>query len=223
MSTAKSVIDKAAILLTDAGNVRWSRAELLGWMNDARRQIVLFKPSSHNAVVDVKLKAGTHQQIPTDGYMLLGISHNMGTDGLTPGPAIRIISREVLDSYLPTWHQAPAEAIVQNYVFSMQDQTAFYVYPPSNGQNFVKLNYSRYPVNIVSESEQLGVHEILEGAVLDYMMYRAVGKDAEYAAMQALSQRYYDSFKETMIGKEAGEAENNPNLGLFPANEPKVS
>lgn len=223
MSTAKSVIDKAAILLTDVGNKRWTRSELLGWLNDARRQLVLLKPATNNAVVAHKLVPGSRQSIPADGYMLLGITHNLGADGLTPGAAIRIISREVLDSYMPTWHSATKEDTVQNYVFSMQDQTAFYVYPPSTGNNFINLNYSRYPTALTAETQDLAVHEILEGAVLDYIMYRATGKDAEYASMQALSQRYYESFKDAMGSKELGEGENNPNLGLAPAHEPKVS
>ena len=32
--TAKYIIDKAAVQLIDITNIRWTRAELLGWIND---------------------------------------------------------------------------------------------------------------------------------------------------------------------------------------------
>lgn len=223
MATAKSIIDKAAILLQDIANTRHTRTELLGWLNDARRQIVMHKPSFHNQVTSVQLKPGTHQHLPDDGYMLLGISHNMGTDGITPGPSIRIISREVLDSHQLNWHQAPQDSVVQNYIYSLQDTTAFYVYPPNDGLGYIKINYVPFPPDLTTETEDVGVHAIFQGLLTDYVVYRAASKDAEHAPGMAMSQRFYESFMTGLMGKDQGEAENNPNLGLAPASEPKVS
>ena len=102
--TAQSIINKAVIQLNDISSVRWTRAELLSWLNDGQRQIVVAQPAAANYVTSVKLTAGTQQAIPADGWMLLDVYRNMGADGVTPGRAIRIISKEMLDGFNPDWH-----------------------------------------------------------------------------------------------------------------------
>jgi hypothetical protein len=97
--TAQSIINKAAIQLTDVGNTRWSRAELLDWLNQGQKQIVVMSPSATNKVSTVQLVAGTRQNIPSDGWTLLELIRYMGTNGSTPGRAIRVTSRELIDSF----------------------------------------------------------------------------------------------------------------------------
>jgi len=109
--TAQSIINKAAIQLTDIGNTRWTRAELLGWLNDGQRQIVIMSPNATNKLTVVQLDIGTRQHIPTDGWTLLEIIRSMGTDGTKPGRAIRLTSRELLDSFNPDWHSDTATTV----------------------------------------------------------------------------------------------------------------
>lgn len=78
---ASAIINKAANQLTDSTNVRWTRVELLGWLNDGQRQIVLMTPASTNKVQTVQLVAGTRQSIPTDGWTLLEVIRSMGQIG----------------------------------------------------------------------------------------------------------------------------------------------
>jgi len=77
--TAKTIIDKAAIQLIDLTNIRWTRAELLSWLNDGMRQIVLIQPSASTTTVSKLLVAGTRQTLPVDGWLLLSVYRNMGT------------------------------------------------------------------------------------------------------------------------------------------------
>ena len=55
--TAKSIIDKASVQLLDTGNIRWTRTELLGWVNDAQRQITVMSPNATNKVATIQLTA----------------------------------------------------------------------------------------------------------------------------------------------------------------------
>ncbi len=113
--TAQTIIDKAAKQLLDSNNLKWTRAELLSWLNDGLRQIVLMQPNATNTRSSVQLVAGTRQKLPTGGWMLLGIYRNMGTTGTTPGRAVRISSRELLDAFNPNWHTATASTTTTNY------------------------------------------------------------------------------------------------------------
>jgi hypothetical protein len=216
--TAQSIINKASTLLLDTSNVRWTRAELLGWLNDGQRQIVTMSPSATNKVAVMKLVAGTRQNIPSDGWTLLNVIRYMGTDGTRPGRAVRITSQQLLDSYNPNWHSSTPSVVPQSYVFDQQDMTAFYVYPPNTGNGYVQLNYSPEPADLTSESQTIVVRDIFQTALLDYILYRACSKDAEYAPGLQLASGYLQTFNLAMGVKQDAELKNSPNQSLQPRN-----
>ena len=216
--TAKTIIDKASVQLIDLTNIRWTRTELLSWLNDGMRQIVLIQPSASSTTVSKKLDAGTRQSLPTGGWLLLQMYRNMGTSGTTPGRAIRIVSRELLDNFNPNWHTATAAAEVRNYIYDTQDQTAFYVYPPNTGTQYVELNYSAQPVDLTSETAVIPIFDIYQSALVDYILYRACSKDAEYAPGLQLSQGYLTTFAAAVGGKAQTEVSNDPVQALNPRN-----
>lgn len=216
--TAQSIINKASTLLLDTTNVRWTRAELLGWINDAQRQIVLMQPNATNKVTTFRLAAGTRQTIPSDGWTLLGVIRYMGTDGTRPGRAVRAVSQQVMDAYTPNWHASTPSVVPQSYVFDQQDQTIFYVYPPNTGNGYIQINYSPEPVDLTSETQTINVRDIFQTAILDYVLYRACSKDAEYAPGIALAGGYLQTFMATMGVKSDTELKNSPNQNLQPRN-----
>jgi hypothetical protein len=216
--TAQSIINKASTLLLDTSNVRWSRAELLGWLNDGQRQIVTMAPSATNKVAVMKLVAGTRQNIPSDGWTLLNVIRYMGTDGSRPGRAVRVTSQQLLDSYNPNWHSSTPSVVPQSYVFDQQDMTAFYVYPPNTGNGYVQLNYSPEPADLTLESQPIVVRDIFQTALLDYILYRACSKDAEYAPGLQLASGYLQTFNLAMGVKQDAEIKNSPNQSLQPRN-----
>jgi hypothetical protein len=219
---ASVIIDKAAKQLFDLNNIKWTRAELLSWLNDGMRQIVLIQPSGSSTTVSIKLNAGTRQSIPSDGWLLLQIYRNMGTTGSAPGRAIRIISREVLDGFNPNWHTDTPSAEVRNYIYDVQDQLAFYVYPPNTGTGYIELNYSAQPTNLTAESQAIPIFDVFQSALVDYILYRACGKNADYAPGVQLAQGYLATFTSAVQGKSQSEAINDPTnaLGLRNASIP---
>jgi len=216
--TAQTIINKAAIQLTDIANVRWTRAELLSWLNDGMRQIVTMQPSASSTTVSKLLTAGTRQTLPSDGWLLLQIYRNMGTTGSAPGRAIRIVSREVLDGFIPNWHSEIPKAEVKNYIYDTQDQLAFYVYPPNTGTQYIEVNYSAQPVNLTTESQVIPLFDVFQSALVDYILYRACSKDAEYAPGLQLAQGYMSTFYSAIQGKAQTETSNDPVNALNPRN-----
>jgi len=92
-----------------------------------------------------------------------------------------------------------------NYLFDQQDQTAFYVYPPNNGKGYLQINYSPIPTDLASENSTISVNDIFQTAILDYILYRANSKDAEYAAGVTLAAGYLQTFKpRTNVPKSLG-------------------
>lgn len=216
--TAQTIINQAATQLLDVSNIRWTRAELLSWLNLAQKQIVIMSPNATNKVAVYQLVAGTRQSIPSDGWTLLDVIRNMGTDGTKPGRAIRLVSEELLDNFNPNWHSALPSAIAQNVIFDQQDQTVFYVYPPNNGRGYVQINYSPVPPIITSEVQTISINDIFEPVILDYILYRACSKDAEYAPGLQLAAGYLQTFMTAMQVKTGAELANSPNQMLMPFN-----
>lgn len=213
--TVATIINRAAILLQDTDNTRWTREELLGWLNEAQRQVVMMQPSATATTISLALVTGVKQRIPDDGWQLLDVTHNLGVDGQTPGRVIRIVSRKLLDAQDLNWTSATPSDVVQNYIANLQDgNDEFYVYPPNTGRGHVEAVYSRVPTDLTSESDKLGVHLIYQNALVDYIVYRAASKDAEHAPMLALAQMYQESFRTAVLGVAAAEAASDTNQML---------
>ena len=214
MSTilASSIIDRAVVLLQDPTNVRWPRPELLVALNAGQRALVLFKPNAYTKNISFQLATGSKQNMPPDALDLIELPRNLGVNGTTPGDAIRLVKREILDAQIPNWHRGTASASVKHYVYNSLDLKHFYVYPPqpatATGQ--VEMIYTASPSDVL-ETDPILVDDIYEDALLNYIMFRAYSKDVEYAANATMAAQYYGAFKELLTGKTGAEAATNPN------------
>ena len=64
MATVKVIdlIDRAEEILQDTTNVRWSQQTLLNYLNDAQREVVLFRPDANPINQTFTLTANSAQQ-----------------------------------------------------------------------------------------------------------------------------------------------------------------
>lgn len=212
--TGTNIIDRAAIILQDTTHVRWPDTdELLLWLNDAQREVVLRKPEAYAQNEVVALLAGTKQSIPTAGIALLDIIRNMGTGGATPGRAITRIDREILDEQRPDWHTETASAVTKHFMFDPRDPRHFYVYPAqaaSPGQ--VEMVYSSAPTDLSALGDTITLDDIYAGVLLDYVLFRAYSKDADLSnTAPARAVAHYQSFEASLGVKGAVDASSNPN------------
>lgn len=213
--TAQSIIERVRLQLIDNGAVkRWTDTELLLWLSDGQRAIVTASPGNSSSTEVVPLVAGTKQNIPSDGNTLLYIVRNTNSAGTTPGRAVRIVSREILDAQNPDWHASAPAAVVQNYIFDAQEPTKYYVYPPNTGTGYVEMVYSHLPVDMTSLTDTLVVQDIYQTALFDYVMFRAHQKDSDFAAGQAIAGTYLQLFLAATGQRDSGLLQANPNLQL---------
>lgn len=211
--TVQSIVDKAEILLQDTTNVRWSASELMDWLNDGQREVVLHKPEASARNESVILTANsTKQTIPSAGLSFIRLTRNMGANGTTPARAIRIVSREVLDAQTPDWHTETSAGHIKHYTFDPLDPKTFYVYPKAPATAYyVEMVYSAAPAN-ASLGGAINIDDIYSNALLDYVMFRAYSKDAEYAQNGQLAVAYYTSFANSVGITIKSSMERNPNM-----------
>lgn len=204
--TAQSVIQRAVITLQDPTSVRWPVNELVRYLNDGQREIIMHRPDAMVTNATVALVAGTKQSIPATGTKLIEVIRNSGSG--TTKKAVRLITREVLDAQSPGWHNLTGVAEVLHYMFDPRDPKVFYVYPPSTGTNSsVEVVYSALPTDInepadgslyTAVSGNISVPDIYANALLDYILYRAYIKDAEYAGNAARASAHYTQFANSL-------------------------
>lgn len=207
---AAAVISRAQIIIQDATGTRWPEPELLDWLNDGQREVVLFKPNACVKNKSVPLVAGTKQVIPSDGIALVAVRRNMGVNGTTPGEVITLIDRRIMDDQRRGWHVDDPDTTVVHYMFEQDDQKHFYVYPPQPATpHQVELVFSAAPDSVTAE-QALSIDDIYANALVDYIVYRAFSKDVDYAANDGRADLHYRRFASALGIKLQNEGRTRP-------------
>lgn len=216
--TVQSVIDRAQTVLQDTTGVRWPIVgELVLWVNDAQREIALIKPDATATNATVTLATGTKQVIPAAGNRLLNVVRNMSAASSGTGKrSIRLVDRSVLDAQTPDWHDpavtggAAHTTVVKHFVYDEMNPRNYYVYPGVAGDAYLEIVYSSNPATVVQASD-LSIPDIFANAIMNYVLYMAYMKDAEFSANQARASSHFQLFMTAVTGKAQIDTILNPN------------
>lgn len=204
---ASDALDRARKLIQDEDSVRWPLLELRGWFNDGLREIALLKPSAVGVIIEMALVAGTKQTIPADYFRVLRVTRNVRSLGVF-GRAIRATSRSRLDAQAPDWHDERYVRRIKDVstvALDEVDPAVFWVYPGNDGTGRVETVSARIPAGIpapvanqnvlASYTASIALPDIYANALVDYIAYRAMSKDAEFAGSMARATAFYSLFK----------------------------
>ncbi|MFN6303751.1 MAG: DUF6682 family protein [Planctomycetota bacterium] len=190
---ASEIVSRAQTVLNDANGARWPEAELLKWISDGQRVIVLVRPDSYSINESLTLVAGTKQTLPSGGLRLLDVIRNLKSNG-DPDRSVRMVDRETLDAQDYNWHVTASTGKVMNFVYDNRDPIHFYVYPQATAGMKLEILYSKSPVEITTAATALVLADVYVEPLFNYVLFRAYSKDAEYAANAALAQGYMQVF-----------------------------
>lgn len=196
---AQSIVRRVIETLQDPTSIRWPIAELVRYLNDGQREVVLYRPDSMATNATVSCVAGTKQALPANGAKLIEVVRNAsGTK-----KAVRLTNREILDAQTPGWHNLPGSVDVLHYMYDPRDPRVFYVYPPATASAQLDLVYAAYPTDITEPADgafytavtgNIGLPDIYGNVLQDYILYRAYTKDSEYAVNATRAQAHYAAF-----------------------------
>tara|TARA_R100001460_G_scaffold36981_4_gene71025 strand:- start:625 stop:1338 length:714 start_codon:yes stop_codon:yes gene_type:complete len=218
--TGANIITRVQDTLQDTTSVRWSEAELLRYINDAQREIVNLRPEASADHANVQLATGTEQTIPDVGLRLIKVVRNMSATGssATGKRAIRLVSSDILNAQDPDWHDPTVTGhsahgtVVKNYIFDEDDPRKYYVYPGVSGNAYVEIVFSRTPTDLSGTSSTIYVDDIYGNAIVDFVLYKAYMKDAEYASNAQRAGSHYQLFTASL--GQGGQAQSllDPNI-----------
>jgi len=203
-------------------------AELVLWINDAQREIALLKPDASAINETITLADGTKQDIPSAGNRLLKVVRNMSAaSGGTGKRAVRLVDAEVLNGQTPDWHDptvagdAAHTNIVKHYIYEESNPRNFYVYPGISGAAYLEIIYSSNPTT-VAQGGNLSIPDIFANAVMNYVLYMAYMKDAEYAGNSQRANSHFALFTNSVTGKGQIDAITNPNMERRAPQQPQM-
>jgi len=210
MATAKVVdlISRAQTLLQDTTSVRWPVLELQGWLNDSYRETVNLRPDANTATGEFACVAGARQIVTTtfaSALRVIEVVRNTATSSAKG--AVRLVNRRMLDDQRRNWYAETQTVDIQHYMFDPRLPKEFLVYPPASTAARLEVIYSSVPLaHTLSESELtnsattevIRVDDSYFNALLDYVMYRAYSKDAEYAANAQRAVAHYQAFQNAL-------------------------
>ena len=220
---AQHILSRVRNILQDNSGVRWTDGELFDYLSDAQREIANIRPDATATHSNVQLATGTEQTIPADGLRLVKVVRNMsgsGTDA-TGARSIRVVSEDALDSTEPNWRDptvtgdATHGTEVKHYIFDGDDPRVFYVYPGVAGSAYVELVYSKNPTNIGANTDLIQVDDIFANALINYVLYRASLKDAEFAGNQQRAGTYYQLFSASLARGGVTQQAVQPDQGVI--------
>ena len=197
---AQSTIRRCVETLQDTTSIRWTVAELVRYLNDGQREIIIHRPDATVTNASQALAAGSRQTIPSNGTKLMDVVRNTGGNKR----AIRLCAREILDAGVPGWHNLAGVTEIVHFMFDPRDPKTFYVYPPAAASGAsVELVYSALPTDVTEPaagtdytavSGNISVPDIYGNALQDYILYRAYMKDAQFAGNAGRATAHYAAF-----------------------------
>ena len=207
---ALDLIKRAGQIAQDESYVRWTEPEWLRWINDAAAAAIIIRPAARAVTNVLSLVQGTLQTLPANSVQLLDVTRNMAADGVTPGRIVRRVDRQLLDDQNPDWHSTTPAGKIKHYTFEERAPKQFYCYPPAIAGTKVEALFSQLPPTVTQDTDTLDMGPEYMNALVNYMLYRAMSKDAEYANGQVAA-AFYQAFVEAINGGAAQTTANSPN------------
>lgn len=220
---ARDIMTRARIVLQDEESVRWPLSELAGWINDGLREISKQVPSAFASTEDLTLVEGVRQTLP-DAYarMLRPIANAafVGADR-RPRQAVTVVDQRILDVTQPDWHsERRRQQQVRHVMLDEAEPRAFYVYPSNDGtgrlravvaRRFTPVVASGVVTALTSYAAEVAVDDLYSNALVDYVLYRAFSKDAQFAGSVQRAGAHFGQFASAINMQVGADASMSPN------------
>lgn len=219
MSTLKvvDILDRANTILVDTTKTRWTYDELLTWYNDAVLAIVNIRPDALMVNTTFTVLANSSKQVlPADGLRWIDVMYEVAT-----GRPITKTDRRQLDDQVPNWHKNTGD--VRAYVFDPRDPKHIYVHPQPTTDTDLMVCYSVAPTQVAianfdTDTTLIQIDDNYVSTLVDFVVYRAYSKDADYAANAQRAANHYQAFLDSLGQKTQSDRAYNPISRAEPRN-----
>lgn len=193
---------RPVLLDTDSSAYRWSDADLLTYINDAVRLILVHRPDASTLTVSATLVAGSRQTLNTDYEKLVDVVCNKNADG-SNGRAVTLIEQSTLDAFDPSWRSGTAKSVVKHFMIDPRNSREFEVYPPATAGAQIYIRASAVPTQVTAAGNTIPIRDVYMEPVVNFVLYKAYTRDAEFAQNAQLAAGYASTFS-SLLGIKLG-------------------
>jgi len=190
-------------------------------MNESYLAITLARPDANAKTGSFTCAAGTRQVLSSEfpsSLRLLDVTRNLATN--SGYKVIRLVARSVLDDQRPAWHAETGTTAIQHFTFDPRQPKEFFVYPPATTAAEIEVVYTDSPGATTLTESQLDpagsdatvilLDDIYMSPMIDWILYRAYSKDAEYGANEQRAQAAYGAFNAALATKNQVDSAVSP-------------
>jgi hypothetical protein len=190
-------------------------------MNESYLAITLARPDANAKTGSFTCAAGTRQVLSSEfpsSLRLLDVTRNLATN--SGYKVIRLVARSVLDDQRPAWHAETGTTAIQHFTFDPRQPKEFFVYPPATTAAEIEVVYTDSPGATALTETQLDpagsdttvilLDDIYMSPMIDWILYRAYSKDAEYGANEQRAQAAYGAFNAALATKNQVDSAVSP-------------
>lgn len=203
MIPVTDLLSRISIIANDEEFVRWSKSELMAWINDAAKEIIVRKPAAGAKVAILTLVDGVSQTLPDRTHMLIDVIRNVN------GKRITLADRHRLEDSAPNWYEMTPNA-TRHYCYEDRNTPVFYVYPPAAQGQQVESVISKLPDDVIEDTDSVDLGVEYMGVIVSYALYRALSKDSE-EANSAIAMTHYQAFSEALGTSVSAQLDSSPN------------
>lgn len=224
-------LERVVYILQDDASVRWSANELVDWLNDAQTSAHILRPDATEQTTSLTMVPGSLQNLEARSSELLSpstklirVTRNMALEGRRR--AVRLVPRQIMDVVKPDWESAAPATDAVNYMTDPNLPNCFWVYPPAPVPSalvpamMLEVQYSATPMLIQPMNEpdktwkdiagDITVKDRFMQALVDFVLYRAYLKDAEYGGNGARAQTHFQLFQNMLMADQQGTMSAQP-------------
>jgi len=134
-------------------------------------------------------------------------------DYSTESSPITIVARKWMDTAIPDWTTATASVTTIHVVYDPKtNPKKFMVYPAATGTGYIEIVTAKLPAD-VTIGAAIPIGDEYAEMLIDYMVFRALSRDSDYAANSQRALAHYSNFL-MLVGKlDANELNANPKKG----------
>jgi hypothetical protein len=199
--TSTDIGTRVKRIFGDTANVQINDSDIVMWINDAMREIVMQHEGLFQTTSTLPSVAGTNQYtLPTDLLSLQEIAYRDGVSGAYYG--LRFLSAEGLDQATPDWTDTTSTGTPAYY--ARGDSGKFFIVPTPDTSvaNGIQITYSKYATDISGlTSTALPFPEYYHQTILEYCLMKAYEMDENWEATDRKSQ-YVQSTIDYNNGRE---------------------
>lgn len=218
MATLAEIVARFGRVAQDPSHTRWPVADLVDWINEGYRQVVILRPDATAQSAVVALAEGARQRLDDAASINLPDAHALldcvATRGRN-GQAIRRTAQAVMDGMLPSWRNARPTERIERWMIDDRNPREFLVYPPAKAGVELEIVYSNTPAphdtGAPDLAERLHLHDAYAPAILDYLLYRAYLMDTDSQANMIRATGHLSAFREGLGAKSMTDEAMSPN------------